>query len=553
MEGNGRNAYGYPPTQTDLAIGNYPVHTINPRMISTKFVFSQSMDTDFQASQANTPTKIAPSDVYTQNSPLTRDDNSPQAKKRRGRPPGSKNKVKSSQQSAPDAQGAGLSLPEGFLSEIVLDPELFHDTLVEYGILSSHDIASIAPGISQPSIARNQHNANQSLHRTVGQPYPGLPPQADYQGHSSSEAMQFQYSDPEFHSLSPQGQHSPPFHRTAGSAQVQSTNPVEALEPARREQLKSFQQNPGSFPSHDGSTVGIDHMSQTLPYSVNPQVLNSPQRYPPIQHQPVDHHPPSSPQRSQLADLQLNKNPQQDLTSPPQHQPVDNQVGQTSTRAKAGDVHIRSRSNEKKLRSQQAEAATFIPTEGATLNVISPVEPVRAFNMAGRLQPPKMPHRQGCPCHACYIDRPFEYKTTRSGAAFDVFASLVGDVAAAVYMRNEEISYMMSAYAGLPAAEFKAKQQKLVKESLDTDPLKDHEGNLIKSVPLPGMLKAQVDRTVTQRLKGLTSTNPTFTTLPPCVADGTVHIEDEPMDEGEGENEDVGEDKDGDEDDMYGA
>ena len=121
-------------------------------------------------------------------------------------------------------------------------------------------------------------------------------------------------------------------------------------------------------------------------------------------------------------------------------------------------------------------------------------------------------------------------------------------------MRNEEISYMMSAYAGLPSAEFKAKQQRIVKESLDTDPLKDHEGNPIETVPLPWMAKGQVDRMVTQRLQGLTSENPTFTTVPPCVADGTVQIEDEPMDEGQGENENVVEDNgEVEDDDMYDA
>ena len=399
MEGINGDAYGYPPTQFNLASGSYPSHTINPGMLSKSFVPSKKLDTGFQTSQTNTSTEIAQPDVYTQNNPLAGDGNPPPAKKRRGRPPGSKNKVKvdaplyrpeqpkpqgrtqgskkkakSSPQSALEAQGAGLSLPQG--------PD---------------------PGISQSSIARNQHNANQSHHRTVGQTYSGLPPQADHQGHSSSEAMQLQYPDSGF---------------------------------------------------------------QPSPAFVDPQVLN--------------------------------------------------------------------RSGGERVRTQQAGAAMVFPTEVATPNVISPIEPVRAFNIANRLQSPSMPHRQGCPCRGCYIDRPYEDKTTRSGAPFDLFASIVGDAAAAVYARNEEISYHMGDFAGLPSPEFKDKQQQSVKESLDIDPLNDHQGNRVDSVPLRSMMKEQVVRMMEQKLQELKRRNKTFAADPPCVANGTFDVEEYIMYEVEG-------------------
>ena len=388
MEGS--NGDAYPPVHTNLASGSYPSNTIDPRMLSMKFVLSQNMDTGFQASQYNTPTEIAQPDVHSQNNPLAGDGNPSPAKKRRGRPPGSKNKVrvdaplcrpeqpkpqgralgskkkaKSSLQSAPDAQGAGLSLPQGF-----------------------------DPGISQPSIARNQHNANQSHHRTVGQTHYGLPPQADHQGHSPYEAMQFQQPDQGF---------------------------------------------------------------QNLPAYVDPQVLN--------------------------------------------------------------------RSGGERVRIQQAGSATAFPMEGATPDVISPIKHIRAFNIANRLQPPTMPHRKGCPCRGCYIDRPDEDKTTRSGAPFHLFASIVGDATAAVYSRNEEISYTMGDYARLPPAEFKDKQQQSVKESLDIDPLIDHHGNPVQSVPLPSMIKEQVVRMMKQKQQELEKRNKTFTAFPPCITDGTFDVE----------------------------
>lgn len=159
MEGNNLETYGYLPTQTSLASWSYPANTVDPRMLSTGFVPSQNMDTEFQAFEANTPNGIAPPNVHAQNNPLSGDGNLSQAKKRRGRPPGSKNKVKvdvklngpeqpkrqgravaskrkakSSPQSAPSVQFDGLNLPEGSIpgnQDIVLDPALIQNTRFE--------------------------------------------------------------------------------------------------------------------------------------------------------------------------------------------------------------------------------------------------------------------------------------------------------------------------------------------------------------------------------------------------------------------------------------
>ena len=423
MEVSNGHAYGYPHVQTNLASGSYLFETIDPRMFSTESALSHNMDTELRASQTNTPTEITQPNVHNQNNPLAEDGNPSPAKKRRGRPPGSKNKVKvdaplyrpeqpkpqgrvlgskkkpkSSLQSPPDAQGVGLSLPQGF-----------------------------EPGISQPSIARNQNNANQSYHLTVGQTHSGVPPQADHQGHSSSEAMQFQHPDPGF---------------------------------------------------------------QDLPAYVDPQVLN--------------------------------------------------------------------RSDGERVQTYQAGSATAFLTEGTTPDVISPIEPIRAFNIANWLQPLTMPHRQGCPCRGCYIDRPYEGKTTRSGAPFDVFASIVGDAAAAAYIRHEEISYTMGDYAHLPPAEFKDKQQQSLEESLDTDPLTDRQGNPVEYVPLPSMMKEQVVRMMNQKLQDLERRNKTFTAVPPCVTDGTFDVDEYIMYEVEGgrnvEDDDMYEVEGGvnvEDDDMY--
>ena len=148
----------------------------------------------------------------------------------------------------------------------------------------------------------------------------------------------------------------------------------------------------------------------------------------------------------------------------------------------------------------------------------------------------------------CFRDRPHEYKTTKSGASFEVFANLVGEPTAAIYQRNEEISYMMAAYADLPAAEFRYQQQKLVRESLATDPFHDHQGNPITTAPMPWVVKENVARMATQRIEELTSRNKTFRFLPPSIL-GLPVVEDAIMGEGEGLG--LGEDMDEDAD-MYG-
>ena len=235
-----------------------------------------------------------------------------------------------------------------------------------------------------------------------------------------------------------------------------------------------------------------------MPSALDPQLVNNLQQHPPIpiQHQPAAHQPPNIPQQGQIGDLQLNQNPQQDLTTPPQH-------------------------------------SAAIPAEEATPNAIPSGPPVPTFNIFGRLQPPTTPHRPGCPCHACYRDRPHEYKITRSGASFEVFANLVGEITAAIYQRKEEIGYMMGAYADLPAATLRDQQQKLVRESLETDPLYDHQGNPIISISMPQVVKEHVDRMATQRKEELTSRNSTFRFLSPYILDGSFNVEDAIVAEGE--------------------
>ena len=393
------NAYGDPSTQINLANGSYPYHTINPAMLSKNFVSSQNMDTGFHASQTNEPMEIdqpdvhtrsypyyktnsgmlsedsvpsqnmdtefqasqinkametAQPDVHTLNNPLAGDGTPPPAKKRRGRPLGSKNKVKInapldgseqpkpqrkarvpkqkakvSPQSAPDAQEAGLSLPQG-----------------------------VDTGTSQPSIAKNQDNANQSLHLTVEQTHPGTPPQAG--------------------------------------------------------------------------------------------------------------------------------------------------------------------------------AATAIPTEGARGNVISPIEPVRAFNIANRLQHPTMSHRKHCPCRGCYIYRPYEDKKTISGVPFDLFASIVGDAAAAVHMRNEQYNHHMVYSTSLPPAGFQDKQLESAKDSLHTNQLLDRHGNPVTALPSRLTIKEQALRMMNQKLQELERRNKTFTVDPPCVKKGTFKVQEYIMFEVEG-------------------
>lgn len=93
----------------------------------------------------------------------------------------------------------------------------------------------------------------------------------------------------------------------------------------------------------------------------------------------------------------------------------------------------------------------------------------------------------------------------------------------------------MGAFADLPAGEITAQQQKLVRESLATDPLYDDQGNPINSIPLPQVVKEHVGRMATQRMEELARRNTTFTSTSPCVLDGTFVIkEDEDEDEIEG-------------------
>ena len=332
MEGN---AYGYPSTQTNLASGKYPYHTIDLGMLSKDFVPSQNMDIGFQASQTNAAMEIAQPDVHTRNNPLAGDGTPPPAKKRRGRPPGSKNKVK---------VDAALHGPE--------QPKPQRKARVsKQKARSSPQIAPNAQGAgrSQPSIARNQGNANQSPHLAVDQANSGLP--------------------------------------------------------------------------------------------------------------------------------------------------------------------------------SQAGAATAIPPEGAMEIVIIPIEPVRAFNIANRLQHPTDSHRKDCPCHGCYENRPDEDKRTRSGAPFGLFTSIVGDAAAAVYARNEEMSYLMGKFADSTPAQLKHQQQQAVKESLDMSPLTDRHKNPVTSVPSRSTIKEHALRMMNQKLQELKSRNKTFTADPPCVKKDTFDVQ----------------------------
>ena len=332
MEGN---AYGYPSTQTNLASGKYPYHTIDLGMLSKDFVPSQNMDIGFQASQTNAATEIARPDVHTRNNPLAGDGTPPPAKKRRGRPPGSKNKVK---------VDAALHGPE--------QPKPQRKARVsKQKARSSPQIAPNAQGAgrSQPSIARNQGNANQSPHLAVDQANSGLP--------------------------------------------------------------------------------------------------------------------------------------------------------------------------------SQAGAATAIPPEGAMEIVITPFKPIREFNIANRLQHPTDSHRKGCPCPGCCDYRPHENITTRSGAPIDLFASIVGIAAEAVYKRNEECSHYMTSYAKSSPAEFKAKQQEFVKDSLDNDPLFDRHQNPVTSIPSRSTIKEHALRMMNQKLQELKSRNKTFTADPPCIKKGTFDVQ----------------------------
>ena len=314
-------------------------------MLSNNFLPSQNIDTGFQAPQTDKPMEIAQPDVHPQNNSLAADGTPPPAKKRRGRPLGSKNKVKVnapldgseqpkpqrkarvskqkakiSPQSAPDAQEAGLSLPQG-----------------------------VDTGTSQPSIPRNQGNANQSLHLTVDQTHPRTPPQAG--------------------------------------------------------------------------------------------------------------------------------------------------------------------------------AATAVPTEGAMENVISPIEPVRAFNIANRMQHPTMSHRKHCPCRGCYIYRPHEDKKTLYGAPFDLFASFVGDAAAAVHTRNELYNHHMGYSASLPPAESHANQLEPAKDSLNAFQLLDRHGNPVTALPSRSMIKEQALRIMNQKLQELERSNKALTVDPPCVKKGTFNVQ----------------------------
>ena len=156
MEGENPEAFGYPPTQINLASGSSQPSTINPGTISTGFGLSQNIDAEFSAFEANTPTGIAPPNVHAQNNQSTADGN---LKRKRGRPLGSKNKpkvdatlsgpkqpkqpkrqakpvassrkAKSSPQSARAVAVDRVNLPEGGNQDIVLDPALVQNTPVE--------------------------------------------------------------------------------------------------------------------------------------------------------------------------------------------------------------------------------------------------------------------------------------------------------------------------------------------------------------------------------------------------------------------------------------
>ena len=174
----------------------------------------------------------------------------------------------------------------------------------------------------------------------------------------------------------------------------------------------------------------------------------------------------------------------------------------------------------------QAGAATAIPTEGTMEIVIIPLEPVRAFNIANRLQHPTNSHRKDCPCRDCCENRPDEAKRTRSGAPFNVFTSLVGDTVAAVYKRHEEWSHYMGSYAASSPAEFKAKQEEFVKDSLNNDPLFDRHGNPVTSIPSRSTIKEHALETLEEKLQELKRRNKTFTVDPPCVRKGEFDVED---------------------------
>ena len=158
MEGKNPDAFGYPPTQTNLASGSSQPSTINPGMFTTGFGLSQNIDAEFPAFEPNTPTRKAPPNVHAQNKLSTADGN---LKRKRGRPLGSKNKpkvdatlsgpkqpkqpkqqakpvassrkAKSSPQSARAraVQVDRVNLPEGGNQDIALDPALLQTTPLE--------------------------------------------------------------------------------------------------------------------------------------------------------------------------------------------------------------------------------------------------------------------------------------------------------------------------------------------------------------------------------------------------------------------------------------
>ena len=173
----------------------------------------------------------------------------------------------------------------------------------------------------------------------------------------------------------------------------------------------------------------------------------------------------------------------------------------------------------------QAGAATIIPTEGAMEFVNIPLEPVRAFNIANRLQHPTNSHRKDCPCHDCCENRPDDAKRTRSGAPFDLFASLAGDAVEAVYKRHEEWSHYMGSYAESSPAEFKAKQEEFVKDSLDNDPLFDRNNNPVTSIPSRSTIKEHALEMFKQKMQELKKRNRTFTINPPCVRKGEFNVQ----------------------------
>ena len=96
---------------------------------------------------------------------------------------------------------------------------------------------------------------------------------------------------------------------------------------------------------------------------------------------------------------------------------------------------------------------------------------------------------------------------------------------------------MMGAFADLPAGKLRDQQQKLVRESLATDPLLDHQGNPIRTVPMPQVVKEHVNRMAKQSIEELASRNDTFSSTSPCILNGTFVFKDKNQDEIMGEGE----------------